>query len=54
MFCYLPKKRKFSFYFFRSGEQLNFFPKHFSLILPSSARLVGIILVGSLHLENGL
>ena len=45
MFWYLPKKKsKFSFYFFRYGERLNFFPRHFSLILLSSARLVSIIL----------
>ena len=47
-FWYLPKKSKCSFYFFRQGEKLNFFPSHFSLILLGSARLVGIIL------ENGL
>ena len=41
---YLPKKSKFSFYFFRKGEKLNFFHSHFSLILLGSASLVGIIL----------
>ena len=43
-FWYLPKKSKFSFYFSVKGEKLYFFPGHFSIILPSSARLVGIIL----------
>ena len=43
-FWYLPKKSKFSFYFFRRGEKkLNFFHSYFSLILPGSAGLVGII-----------
>ena len=40
---YLSKKSKFSFYFFRKGEKLNFFHCHFSLILPGSAGLVGIM-----------
>ena len=31
-FWYLPKKSKFSFYFFRRGEKLNFFHSYFSLI----------------------
>ena len=56
-FWSLPKKSKFSFYFFRKGENLNFFHSHFSLILPGSAGLVGVISGGckqSLHLENGL
>ena len=53
-FWYLPKKSKFSFYFFRRGEKLNFFHSYFSLILPGSADLVGLILGASLHLENGL
>ena len=43
-FWYLPKKSKFSFYFFRRGEKLYFFHSYFSLILPGSADLVGIIL----------
>ena len=43
-FWYLPKKSKFSFYFFRRGENLTFFHSYFSLILPGSAGLVGIIL----------
>ena len=43
-FWYSPQKSKFSFYFFRKGEKLNFFHSHFSLILPGSAGLVGIIL----------
>ena len=43
-FWYLPKKSKFSFYFFHDGEILNFFHSHFSLILLVSARLMGIIL----------
>ena len=41
---FTAKKNKCSFYFFRQGEKLNFFPSHFSLILLGSARLEGIIL----------
>ena len=41
---FTEKKSKFSFYFYRSEEKLNFFHSHFSLILLGSARLVGIIL----------
>ena len=52
-FWYLPKKRKFSFYFSRLGEKLNFFHSQFSFIWLSSARLVGII-SGVNVLENGL
>ena len=40
-FWYLTKKSKFSFYFFRKGEKLNFFHNRSSLILLGSARLVG-------------
>ena len=43
-FWYLPKKSKFSFYFFRQGEKLNFFPGHFSPIVLNAARLLSIIL----------
>ena len=48
---YLPKKSKFSFYFFRKGGKINFFYCHFSLILLGSARLVGVILGAT---ENGI
>ena len=41
-FWYLPKKSKFSFYFFRKGEKT--YLSYFSSILPGSAGLVGIIL----------
>ena len=62
-FWYLPKKSKFSFYFFfRKGKKLNFFPSQFSLILLVPACLVGIILGANcganclhrLHQQNGL
>ena len=60
-FCYLPKKKvNFLFIFSVKGKNLTFFHSHFSLILLSSARLVGIILGANyvcklcLHLENGL
>ena len=43
MISFCRKKSEFSFYFFRLGEKLNFLHSHFSLILLSSARLVGII-----------
>ena len=52
-FWYLPKKSKFSFYFFRRGEKLNFFHSYFSLILPGSAGLVGIILAYNVILMTG-
>ena len=41
------KKSKFSFYFLRRREKLNFFPSHFSIILLGSELLVGIILGGN-------
>ena len=44
MFLVYTKNSKFSFYFFCSGKKLNFFPSHVTLILLSSASLVGIIL----------
>ena len=42
-FWFLPKK-KVNFLFIFSFKGKNFFHSHFSLILLSSARLVGIIL----------
>ena len=53
-FWYLLKKINFLFIFSVEGKKLNFFDSYFSLILPGSAGLVGIIWVSSLHLENGL
>ena len=54
-FWYLSKKVNFLFIFSIKGRKVNFFPSHFSLILLSSVRLMGIILGAlSLDLENGL
>ena len=43
IFLVFTDKSKFYFYFSLKGKSY-FFPRHFSLILLSSARLVGIIL----------
>ena len=40
---FTEKKSKLSFYFLPLREKTKFFPSHFSFILLSSARLVGII-----------
>ena len=44
IFLVFTEKSKFYFYFSLKGKNLTFFPGHFSLILLSSVRLVGIIL----------
>ena len=43
---FTEKKVNFLFIFSVEGKKLNFCHSHFSLILPASAGLVGIILVG--------
>ena len=43
IFWYLPKKVNFLFIFSVKGKKLNFFHSPFSLILPGSVGLVGII-----------
>ena len=44
MFGIYRKKVNFLFIFSVEGKKLNFFNSYFSLILPGSAGLVGIIL----------
>ena len=44
IFLVFTEKSKFYFYFSLKGKNLFPLPRHFSLILLSSARLVGIIL----------
>ena len=44
IFLVFTEKSKFYFYFSLKGKNLFFFLRYFSLILLSSARLVGIIL----------
>ena len=44
IFLVYTENSKFYFYFSLKGKNLFFFHRHFSLILLSSARLVGIIL----------